>query len=101
MSAGLFAALINKNRQGQIFDSQADGFEQCDLVIVEGDTRTDSLKIEVWREEQSSPPLAFEDKSIHAIVTDSLVPGDAEVWPRHDVATLAQRILHLARPEAS
>jgi molybdopterin-guanine dinucleotide biosynthesis protein MobB len=76
-------------------------FAQCDLVIVEGDTRTDSLKIEAWREELSSPPLAFEDKSIHAIVTDSLVPGDAEVWPRHDVATLARRILHLARPEAS
>jgi len=74
-------------------------FADCDLVLVEGDSRTTALKLEVWREETASPPIASEDRSIHAIITDSTVPLPAPVWPRHDISLLAQRILELAQSD--
>lgn len=74
-------------------------FDDCDLVLVEGDSRTDALKIEVWHEAVSSPPLALEDHSIHAVVTDSPIAGKFAVWPRADLRALAERLLNLARQE--
>jgi molybdopterin-guanine dinucleotide biosynthesis protein MobB len=78
-------------------DSRYDGFatlfEQCDLVLVEGDTHTASPKIEVWRESLGTQPLADTDPTIIAVVShDKPTALTIPVWPRADVAFLAERI---------
>jgi len=74
-------------------------FDDCDLILVEGDSRTDAIKVEVWHEAVSSPPLALEDTSIQAVVTDSPIAGSFTVWPRRDIPALAERLLRLAQQE--
>ena len=68
-------------------------FARCRLVLVEGDSQTTSPKIEVWRSDLGTPPLATHDNSIMAVVTDDACPVSAEVLPRSDVAGLSNWIL--------
>ena len=68
-------------------------FARCRLVLVEGDSQTAAPKIEVWRSDLGTPPLATHDKSIMAVVTDDACPVSAEVLPRSDVARLSNWIL--------
>ncbi len=68
-------------------------FENCDLVIVEGDSKTEQPKIEVWREETGATPMASSDASIYAVVTDDKPKVDTPTWPRSDVAAIAKNIL--------
>ena len=67
-------------------------FSECDVVLVEGDSRTDAPKIEVWRNEVGEPPLAATDDEILAIITDDSVPVERPVWPRADVDVIATRV---------
>jgi hypothetical protein len=48
----------------------------CDLVIVEGDSQTEADKIEVWRAALNSCPIAAEQPSILALVTDDGLPAE-------------------------
>ncbi len=72
-------------------------FEQCDIVLVEGDSNTTAFKIEVWRREVGSIPLAQSDPTISAIVTDDKLSDDlgVPVWSRTDLQGLATRISSL------
>lgn len=72
-------------------------FHECDIVLVEGDSRTAAPKIEVWRAATQTEPLAGNDKAILALVTDDPVQTDVPVRGRSDVADLASWILALAR----
>lgn len=69
-------------------------FASCDLVVVEGDTRTRGDKVEVWRAVPGDRPLAATDGSILAMVTDDQIPlpGDAR-FPRHPIDELLQWIV--------
>jgi molybdopterin-guanine dinucleotide biosynthesis protein MobB len=67
-------------------------FASCDLVLVEGDSQTAAPKLEVWRSELGTTPLASEDHSILAVVTDDHFEGAREVIPRGDVRRLAHWI---------
>lgn len=67
-------------------------FENCELVLVEGDYQTRAPKIEVWRAERKTPPLATVDASVLALVTDDPVPVSIDVLPRSDVAGIANWI---------
>lgn len=72
-------------------------YDECDLVLVEGDTLTSSPKIEVWRAVTDGAPLAGSGIEVQAVVTDEQLPGcPAAVWPRSDVVGLARRVLNLA-----
>jgi molybdopterin-guanine dinucleotide biosynthesis protein MobB len=64
-------------------------FELCRMVLVEGDSHTSAPKIEVWRSDLDTPPLAATDLSIVAVVTDGEPPVEATVLPRSDVVRLA------------
>jgi molybdopterin-guanine dinucleotide biosynthesis protein MobB len=75
----------------------ARAFSHCELLLVEGDSQTTAPKIEVWRTELNSPPLAMRDKSILAIVTDDPISISANVLPRSDVRGLADWILKRLR----
>ena len=52
-------------------------------------------KVEVWRAAASATPLAIDDSSIHALITDDWVDATLPVWRRSDVAELASRLLVL------
>ncbi len=76
------------------YEAFAQSFADCQLTLVEGDTQTDAPKIEVWRESLGSEPLSRADTSIQAIVThDEIHDLNVPVWPRADVAILADKIL--------
>lgn len=64
-------------------------FAGCRLVLVEGDSQTTAPKIEVWRAELGTPPLAACDESILAVVTDDTRPMTTTVIPRSEVSRLA------------
>ena len=68
-------------------------YSSCDIVLVEGNLQTNGLKIEVWRAAASDQPIAVENPSIAAIVTDDPVEVAAPVWKRSDVASLAEHLL--------
>ena len=67
--------------------------ECCDIVIVEGDLHAKGTRIEVWRSEVSEPPYAASDQGIVAVATDDAVNLPCPVWPRSDIAALADRLL--------
>jgi molybdopterin-guanine dinucleotide biosynthesis protein MobB len=86
-----FPAATEQNRYEQF----APMYAQCDLVIVEGDTLTDGVKIEVWRAEHNTRPLAEQDPTIAAVVTDDPLSLNVPIWPRSNVPALADKILLL------
>ena len=69
-------------------------FLDCDLVLVEGNQQSLAMKIEVWRAVTGQPPLALENETIQAVVSDDSIerPG-LQIWPRTDVVALADRVL--------
>lgn len=71
----------------------APSLAQCDLVLVEGDSLTNSPKIEVWRRELNTAPMAQHDNSILAVVSDDPVEVSMRVLSRSDVVSLADWIL--------
>lgn len=68
-------------------------FHDCDLVLVEGDTQANAPKIEVWRSAQGTPPIASDDPTVLALVTDDSSPLAVPTLPRKDVPGLASWIL--------
>jgi molybdopterin-guanine dinucleotide biosynthesis protein MobB len=75
------------------YESLAPLFQDCDLVLVEGHSQADALKVEVWRSATGQPPLATGDRAILAVVTDEPLTGSVPVLPRGDVPGLAAQIL--------
>lgn len=69
-------------------------FESCDLVLVEGDSATNAPKIEVWRSVLGKEPLAANDESILATVSDDAPLVKCSVYPRSDVSALAEWVLN-------
>lgn len=68
-------------------------YSGCDVVLVEGDSSTRAPKVEVWRAVHGTAPLAREDRSILAVVTDDPLDIDVPVLIRADVPRLARWIL--------
>ncbi|NOZ39801.1 MAG: molybdopterin-guanine dinucleotide biosynthesis protein B [Planctomycetes bacterium] len=78
------------------YEAFSESFANCQLTLVEGDTQTDAPKIEVWRESLGSEPLARTDSSIRAVVTHDEIEGLATpVWPRADIAAVADKIVEI------
>jgi molybdopterin-guanine dinucleotide biosynthesis protein MobB len=71
----------------------APAFAACRFVLVEGDSQVQGPKIEVWRKERGTPPLAQHDGSILAVVTDDALCITAPILSRSDVSGLATWIL--------
>lgn len=70
-------------------------FSDCQLVLVEGDQLAAAPKVEVWRAATSPQPMAREDDSIVALVTDDPIDISVPVWSRADVAAIAGHLLQL------
>ena len=68
-------------------------FADCDLILVEGDSQTDVLKVEVWRRNLQAEPIAAADPSVAAVVTDDRLSLDIPSLPRGDIPALADWLL--------
>ena len=68
--------------------------DKCDIVLVEGDSKTTSPKIEVFRAANGSQPMALSDTTIHAVVTDDpcLVDAVTAKWKRSDLNAIVRNI---------
>lgn len=75
------------------YDAFAPLFADCQCVIVEGDVRASAQKVEVWRASLGTPPLAANDPSILAIVTDDDPNVARTTLARSDPSALADWVL--------
>ena len=68
-------------------------FHGCDLVLVEGDSKTKATKLEVWRSEVGGFPIAKSDASISAVNTDAsqLANVAAPLWHSDLMMTRVRR----------
>jgi molybdopterin-guanine dinucleotide biosynthesis protein B len=93
LSAVFVPASGDRTTKAQRYAAFEPMFQSCDLVLVEGDSQTDAPKLEVWRSELGAAPLASEDPSILAVVTDDHLECGVAVLPRSDVPRLARWIV--------
>lgn len=77
------------------YDDLGPLFAACDLVLVEGHSQAAGMKVEVWRAANAAEPLAANDPTIHALITDDRSNLSLPHWPRSDLANLADRLLEL------
>jgi molybdopterin-guanine dinucleotide biosynthesis protein B len=78
---------------GDPYEDLAPAFGRCDFVLVEGHYQIEGPKVEVWRSAASEEPLAKNDQSILAVITDDPINVSVPVWSRSDINTLGVRIL--------
>ncbi len=78
------------------YDSLLPMFDGCDVVLVEGHSRSSAIKVEVWRAAVAGEPIATEEAEIAAVVTDDEVAVDVPVWPRSNVGAIVKQLLELA-----
>ncbi len=97
VTADTLGVFLRREPRADFYAPLAPWFADCDLVLVEGDIEASGLKIEVWRAAAGAPCLASERPDIAAVVSDDALAVAVPVWPRSDVAGLADRILALAR----
>jgi molybdopterin-guanine dinucleotide biosynthesis protein B len=71
-------------------------FAGCALVLVEGHLDAAGTKIEVWRQSVGTPCLASTRRDILAVISEDGVEVGVPVWPRGDIAALAQQVLRIA-----
>ncbi len=75
------------------YEQLAPMFVDCDIVLVEGNLQAAAFKVEVWRAAVTETPIAAEDSSIAAVITDDAVSVAAPAWSRSDIRRLAQSLL--------
>jgi molybdopterin-guanine dinucleotide biosynthesis protein MobB len=76
----------------QAFES---AFQNCQLILVEGDQHTAAPKIEVWRQACGQPPIAADDSAVIALITDSQPTAgvNCRVLPRNPLDAVLNLIL--------
>jgi molybdopterin-guanine dinucleotide biosynthesis protein MobB len=92
ITPGLIATYNQRSSDEDPYDKLQGLFESCDLILVEGDLERPEFKVEVWRADLGTPPLARDRQDILAVVTEDPVQVEVPVWPRNDVTLLAARI---------
>ena len=96
MNAVFWPRAASPGDKEQSYQSFTALMADCDLVLVEGDSATAAPKVEVYRKEIArEEPLAASDPTIVAVVSDDRLPIATPVWPRRDLAALAERLLAL------
>lgn len=71
-------------------------FNDCDIILVEGDLHTSARRIEVWRSANNPLPYALEYPAIDLLITDDtppkVLPEGCTVLPRGDLTELAETL---------
>jgi molybdopterin-guanine dinucleotide biosynthesis protein B len=81
------------SRQDSNYDRFQTLMRDCDVVLVEGDSGTSAVRVEVWRSEISTEPIFKSDSSISAVVTDDRASTNVPVFQRHDLHDLVGWLL--------
>jgi molybdopterin-guanine dinucleotide biosynthesis protein B len=97
ITSGLTGVYLPDLSDDQTYAELLPLYNDCDLILVEGDIDRNGVKVEVWRPVSNSVPLASERSDIRAIITDHPVDLAITVWPRSNVDQLAKNLLALAR----
>ncbi len=92
---GWTALFLPREAEADPYRAVADRFAACALVLVEGDLESSAPKVEIWREGLGSPPLCREREDLRALITDDTVEVALPVWPRREVARIADGILEM------
>ncbi len=95
ISGRLHATYMEPSPQEASYEQCFPFLERCDLIVVENDKSAKGFKVEVWRKEGGTPPLALERDDVKAVITDDPIDFSAEIWPRGDIARLADLALEL------
>jgi len=72
-------------------------FAACDVVLIEGYVEGPGPKMEVWRAALGTPTIHSERTGIACVVSDDPVEASVPIYPRCDIAALADKALELAR----
>ncbi len=96
VTPSLTAVFRPRNPGENLYNRFANLFGEVDIVVIEGDTAGPGPKIEVWRENIGTEPLACSRSDIVALVTDDRTDCDVPLWPRNDIHALADRVIQLA-----
>ncbi len=95
VTPGLIALYVPRQDYQDPYSLLRPQFMGCDLVLVEGHAEGPGPKVEVWRKETGKALLAEEREDIIAVITDDPVDTALPVWPRKEIATVADRIVEL------
>ncbi|MBM4060955.1 MAG: molybdopterin-guanine dinucleotide biosynthesis protein B [Planctomycetes bacterium] len=98
LTPGLVALFRERPLREDPYLALRPAFDDCDLVLIEGDVEGPGPKVEVWRALVGSPPLASERADIVGVVTDDEVHVPVPTWSRRDVPALADLVV--ARAES-
>lgn len=93
----IFIPADREERGEHWYEQFASQFNDCDLILVEGDVQTTALRFEVWSAAVTERPYAADDAAIQAVISDDPVNGiSCSVLARADVSSIADRILQLS-----
>ena len=84
-SAVFWRVAKEENRNEDRYATFAVLFADFDLVLVEGDIQTTAPRIEVWRSELRTEPIACRDHNILAVVTNDELDCEASIQRRSNV----------------
>lgn len=79
------------------YQSFVEHFRSCDLVLVEGDTQTNAPKLEVWRAERGTVPLADSLSGVIAVITDDQPAWPGRLIPRRSLPDIADFVVQLMK----
>jgi molybdopterin-guanine dinucleotide biosynthesis protein MobB len=95
------ASTVDDREDETKYESLVPAFHTCDLLLVEGDTRTNAPRLEVWRAALDTVPLANKNVQVAAIVTDDLLDTGARVLPRKNVTIVADFIWDIVKTRSA
>ncbi len=95
MAGNLMAVFVPVSDGSDFYRDLEALYAGCDIVLVEGHVDRPALKVEVWRAVIGGPCLAAQRDDIAAVVSDDPAQAPVPVWPRADVARVADGILGL------
>ena len=98
LSPGMTAVFRPTEDEGDEHEYERIGhmFADCDLVLVEGDSKASAPRLEVWRAASGSVLYAATDQTIAAVITDDEVDVEVPLWPLSPIEQLADRIVQFA-----
>ncbi|MCA9069984.1 MAG: molybdopterin-guanine dinucleotide biosynthesis protein B, partial [Planctomycetaceae bacterium] len=83
------------------YDTFASAMLGCDVVLVEGDSRTAAPKIEVCRAQFDTQSMADRLADVRAIVTDDEIRSELPILHRNDVPSIVDFLLRMLNDESS
>lgn len=89
----LMAVYLPRQPEENPFDRLGPLFEHVDLILVEGYHSGPGKKVEVWRKSVGTEPLFTGQDDIDAVITDDVVSTILPVWPRNNIAAIADNIV--------